>query len=112
MPSVHVAWAVLVGYYTWRISPSRWRYIGPVHSALMSFIVVATGNHWWLDGIVAVAILSLCAWALIGVRKAWGLALRSWTRSRRTPFAEPAFTLPSNPPALTGSLADSTVAEP
>ena len=32
MPSVHVAWAVLVGYYAWRISPSRWRWLGPAHA--------------------------------------------------------------------------------
>ena len=74
MPSVHVAWAVLVGYYTWRISPSRWRWIGPAHSVLTIFVVVVTGNHWWLDGIVAVAILAICAWAVYGVRTAWARA--------------------------------------
>jgi hypothetical protein len=75
MPSVHVAWAVLAGYYTWRISPSRWRYIGPAHSVITIFVVVATGNHWWLDGIVAVAILSICAWTVCGVRMGWRAAL-------------------------------------
>ena len=74
MPSVHVAWAVLVGYYIWRISPSRWRFIGPAHSVLMIIVVVATGNHWWLDGIVAVAILSLSAWAVAGMRCLWRVA--------------------------------------
>src|SRR5262249_12898099 len=34
MPSVHVAWAVLIGWYVWRISPSRWRWIGPAHAVL------------------------------------------------------------------------------
>ena len=71
MPSVHVAWAVLVGYYTWRISPSRWRHIGPAHAVIMILVVVATGNHWWLDGIVAVVILSISAWSVYGVRTAW-----------------------------------------
>lgn len=71
MPSVHVAWAVIVGYYTWRISPSRWRVLGPVHAVLTILFVVITGNHWWLDGIVAVAILVVCAWAVYGVRTAW-----------------------------------------
>jgi hypothetical protein len=76
MPSVHVAWAVLIGYYAWRISPSRWRYIAPVHSVLMIIIVIATGNHWWLDGIVAVLILSTCAWAVSGVRAGWQVVAR------------------------------------
>ena len=71
MPSIHVAWAVLVGYYTWKVSPSRWRWLGPAHSVLMTFVVVATGNHWWLDGIVAVAVLTVCAWSVYGVRRAW-----------------------------------------
>jgi hypothetical protein len=75
MPSVHVAWAVLVGYYTWRISPSRWRYLGPAHAVLTILVVVVTGNHWWLDGIVAVTTLSICAWGVFGVRHAWHLAL-------------------------------------
>ena len=86
MPSVHVAWAVLVGYYTWRISPSRWRYLGPAHSVLMTFVVVATGNHWWLDGIVAVAILSVCAWAVLGTRVAWHHIVRRLTGPRATTF--------------------------
>ncbi len=88
MPSVHVAWAVLIGYYAWRISPSRWRYIAPFHSVLMIFVVVATGNHWWLDGIVAVLILSLCAWAVFGVRVSWQLVRRRWATSVR-PAAVP-----------------------
>jgi PAP2 superfamily len=78
MPSVHVAWAVLVGYYAWRISPSRWRFLGPAHSAITIFVVVATGNHWWLDGIVAVSVLVVCAWSVFGVRSAWIAALSRW----------------------------------
>ena len=88
MPSVHVAWAVLVGYYTWRISPSRWRYVGPAHAMITIFVVVVTGNHWWLDGIVAVAILVVCAWGVYGVRSAWRVALARY-RARRAGAAEP-----------------------
>jgi hypothetical protein len=97
MPSVHVAWAVLVGYYTWRISPSRWRWIGPAHSVITIFVVVATGNHWWLDGIVAVAILSSCAWSVYGVRTAWRAALsRVHTPGPRQPDAvDPKLTAPA-----------------
>jgi hypothetical protein len=71
MPSVHVAWAVLVGFYTWRIGISRWRYLGPAHAAITVFVVVATGNHWWLDGIVAVILLIMTAWLVAGLRTAW-----------------------------------------
>ena len=74
MPSVHVAWAVLVGWYVWRISPSRWRVLGPAHAVITSLVVVVTGNHWWLDGIVAVGVLVMCAWAVFGVRTGWHAA--------------------------------------
>ena len=83
MPSVHVAWAVLVGYYTWKISPSRWRWLGPAHSVVTILVVVVTANHWWLDGIVAVAILSTCAWSVYGVRTGWHALLAR----RQSPFS-------------------------
>ena len=89
MPSVHVAWAVCVGWYVWRISPSRWRFIGPAHSVVTVLVVVVTGNHWWLDGIVAVAVLATCAWGVYGVRTSWQRAVRRW-RAGRTAEAEPA----------------------
>jgi hypothetical protein len=95
MPSVHVAWAVLVGYYTWKISPSRWRWLGPAHAVLMVLIVVVTANHWWLDGIVAVMILSTCAWSVCGVRTAWHAALARH-RNRRP------LTAPVPPPEPVG----------
>jgi PAP2 superfamily len=84
MPSVHVAWAVLVGYYTWRVSSSRWRLVGPLHATVTVLVVVATGNHWWLDGIVAVLVLGACAWGVFGVRTAWQAALAR-RRAARVP---------------------------
>lgn len=88
MPSVHVAWAVLVGYYAWRISPSRWRYAGAVHAFVTIVVVVATGNHWWLDSIVAVAILAGCAWGVHGVRSAWRVGRARQTAVGAEPSAE------------------------
>jgi len=63
MPSVHVAWAVLIAWYAARLSSSRWRWIGAAHAVLTVLVVVSTANHWWLDGIVAVLVLATCAWA-------------------------------------------------
>jgi hypothetical protein len=42
-----------------------------LHSVLTILVVVVTGNHWWLDGIVAVMVLSVSAWGVYGVRRAW-----------------------------------------
>jgi hypothetical protein len=82
MPSVHVAWAVCVGWYVWRISPSRWRFVGPAHAAVTIVVVVITGNHWWLDGIVAVGVLAACAWGVYGVRTSWRRAVLRWRAGR------------------------------
>lgn len=61
MPSVHVAWAVLIGWAVWRVGSGPWRWLGPVHAVLTVLVVVATANHFWADGIVAVAVLVACA---------------------------------------------------
>jgi hypothetical protein len=63
MPSVHVAWALFVAVVVLRTSTSRWRGLIILHPAATTFAVVATANHWWLDGIVAAALLPL-AWLL------------------------------------------------
>lgn len=59
MPSLHVAWAAVVAFGALAATSSRWRWIGPFHLALTCFVVAATGHHWWLDGVVAVALLAV-----------------------------------------------------
>jgi PAP2 superfamily len=58
MPSVHVAWALLVAWAAIGISTSRYRWWVLAHPALTIFVVVATANHFWLDGIVAGLLLA------------------------------------------------------
>lgn len=60
MPSVHVAWALLIAWTTLRIGSGPWRWVGPAHAALTAFVVVATANHFWLDGVVAAVLLACC----------------------------------------------------
>ncbi len=57
MPSVHVGWAVLIAVCVYRVSTSKWRYLGIAHAVMTVLVVVATGNHYWGDGIVAAALL-------------------------------------------------------
>ena len=71
MPSVHVAWAVLIGVATWRIGTSRWRAIGAAHAAATIFVVTVTGNHWLLDGIVAAGLLGVSWVVQWSIRMAW-----------------------------------------
>jgi len=59
MPSVHVAWALLIAVVVIRVSRSRLRWLIVAYPIATIFVVIATGNHFWLDGIVAAAILAL-----------------------------------------------------
>jgi len=66
MPSVHVGWALLVSWAVLRVSRSRYRWWVLVHPALTVFVVVATANHFWLDGIVAALLLAGSIGAVTG----------------------------------------------
>lgn len=84
MPSVHVAWAVLVAITVWRVSPSRWRFVGPLHAVVTVLVVVSTANHFWADGIVAVALLGLSVVLVRG-----GIAVLGAAADRLRPGARP-----------------------
>jgi hypothetical protein len=73
-PSVHVGWAAIVAWWMWRVSPWRWGWVGVAHLLITSFVVVATANHYWLDGLVAMAILAVALGlqaAVPGLARAW-----------------------------------------
>ena len=78
MPSVHVGWAVLVGLVAVRVSTSRWRWLTLLHPLITIFVVIATANHFWLDGIVAIALL-------IGAEATQNVAARAARRLRAEP---------------------------
>ena len=59
MPSVHVGWALLVAAAIITTVSSRWRWLALLYPCLTTLAVIVTANHFWLDGIVAAAILAL-----------------------------------------------------
>ena len=67
MPSVHVGWAILVAIAVVTTLRSRWRWLAVGYPVMTTLAVVVTANHFWLDGIVAAAILAgvLAAQALL-----------------------------------------------
>lgn len=71
MPSIHVAWAAIVGIGAWSAGRSSWRWLGPAHLALTFWAVVATANHWWLDGLVAVVLVLVAVALDEAVRRVW-----------------------------------------
>jgi PAP2 superfamily len=82
MPSVHVAWCLLIAWGVWTATRSRWRWLGIAHAIITVFAVVSTANHWWLDGIAAVPILLLAGQLDSGVRH--------FLRRRSVPATNPA----------------------
>ena len=57
MPSLHVGWSVLVAVGLVMVLRTRWRWLFLAHPVLTVFVVVSTGHHYWLDGIVAVVLV-------------------------------------------------------
>lgn len=67
MPSVHIAWAVAVAWFVWRVAPRRWRWVGAAHAGMTLFVVIVTGNHWWLDAVAAALVFAVADIAVGGV---------------------------------------------
>ncbi|MFD7894850.1 phosphatase PAP2 family protein [Streptomyces sp. NPDC059568] len=59
MPSLHVGWAVMVAVGLIAATRSRWRWLWLVHPLTTLFVVIGTANHYWLDAVVAVALLTV-----------------------------------------------------
>lgn len=60
MPSMHVGQSVLFGLALfWLLRPSPWRWLAFAWPAFMLFTVMATANHWWLDGVGGVVTVLL-----------------------------------------------------
>ena len=57
MPSLHVGWAVVVAIGVIMVLRTRWRWLALVHPAATLAVVVATANHYWIDGIVGVMLI-------------------------------------------------------
>ena len=59
MPSLHAAWAIFIGFALVAVLNTRWRWLALLHPVLTVLVVVATGNHYWLDVIAAGALIVL-----------------------------------------------------
>ena len=59
MPSMHVAWAALIAIVVILCLRTRWRWLAPLYAVAILIVVVVTGNHYWLDGLVGLALLAI-----------------------------------------------------
>lgn len=60
MPSLHVGWSLIVCWALVVSLRTRWRWLAVAHPALTILAVVLTANHYWLDGLVAAALVTVC----------------------------------------------------
>ncbi|CAM4494420.1 phosphatase PAP2 family protein [Nocardia ninae] len=61
MPSLHVGWALLLAFAVVAATRTSWRWLALAHPVLTTVIVVGTGNHYWLDIMVAIGLLAAAA---------------------------------------------------
>ncbi|GHA06712.1 phosphatase PAP2 family protein [Streptomyces echinoruber] len=57
MPSLHFGWALMVAIALVAATRSRWRWLWLLHPLLTLLVIVGTANHYWLDAVVAAALL-------------------------------------------------------
>jgi PAP2 superfamily len=94
MPSVHVAWSLLVAWAVITRARNRWRWLILLHPLVTVFVVVATGNHYWADGIVAAVIDAVVILALTLVTRR---LRRARSRGRAAEAAPAPATVPGRP---------------
>ncbi|MFA1544124.1 phosphatase PAP2 family protein [Actinomadura monticuli] len=61
MPSLHIGWAAVIALGLVATSRTRWRWLWVLHPAVTIAVVVGTANHYWLDGVVVLALLAVGA---------------------------------------------------
>jgi hypothetical protein len=104
MPSVHVGWAVLVAIAVILTLRSRWRWLALLYPAVTTLVVVVTANHYWLDGIVAVALLGLVFGLQAMIRAALARAANSGLYPERAAWHDPGNSNPGSNRGLHGGI--------
>ncbi|MEG8278993.1 phosphatase PAP2 family protein [Streptomyces sp. AHA2] len=113
MPSLHFGWALMVAVGLIAATRSHRRWLWLLHPALTLLVIVGTANHYWLDALVAAALLG-SALAVVrpvtaSVRSALPFRFRHRTtgtavraQDRAAPAREPA-TAPQEEQTLVGA---------
>lgn len=76
VPSMHVAFALMLGMSMRRIVRPAWaRAAWCAYPAVVTFVVVATANHWWMDAFLGALTALVSAW---GARRMAGARPQAW----------------------------------
>jgi hypothetical protein len=97
MPSVHVGWAILVAIAVIGAARTRWRWLALAYPVVTTVVVVVTANHFWLDAIVAAALLGLVLLAQRAARRLLAAAQPATIRAPASPPQPVPQPVPHNP---------------
>ena len=86
MPSLHFGWALMVAIGLIAATRSRWRWLWLLHPLVTLTVIVGTANHYWLDAIVATALLGIALAVILPQTSSGGtpISLRSPHRTATT----------------------------
>jgi hypothetical protein len=63
VPSMHVAFALMIAIPAVKLVRNRvLKVLWAIYPGIVSFVVVATGNHFWLDAALGAAVAAVSAW--------------------------------------------------
>ncbi|WP_461296971.1 phosphatase PAP2 family protein [Streptomyces harbinensis] len=77
MPSLHVGWSIVIAVGLIVATRGRWRWLWLAHPVITVTAVVATGHHYWMDGLVAAFFLGVILLVLRPPRAAAARAIRT-----------------------------------
>lgn len=87
MPSIHVAWAGIVALFGLWVTARRWWAVFLFDFVTVSYVVVATANHWWLDGVAGLAVMGVVLAVLIPVHR-WFAVVRARAAAAADPLSD------------------------
>jgi PAP2 superfamily len=68
IPSMHVAFALMIGLSMRQIARRRWaQLLWGAYAPVVTFVVIATANHWWLDAFLGAVVAAVSAAAARGL---------------------------------------------
>lgn len=71
VPSMHCAFAIMIGATLARVCKHRFARIAwAIYPLIMSWVVVVTANHWWLDAALGAATAAVSAYAAAWLARA------------------------------------------
>jgi hypothetical protein len=101
MPSMHVGWSLWCGLTIFSLSKVPWaRVLGLLYPAATMVVIVATANHFWLDGVGGIICLA-CGYAV--ARWWYGSLPYSLPRLVPTPRVPRAMAMATAPPGASDS---------